>query len=79
MLGQGDVAAEAGAVLANTHIATFVLNVRVTLLGTGLPFVFANFATLHQSIFTWAVTDDVILSVGGVGGTVLWTCSITGL
>ena len=58
MLGQGDTAAAAGGCLGNTHIATFVLGVGVTLLGAGVPVVSAGVATFHPTIFirTLAIT-----------------------
>ena len=58
MLGQGDTAAAAGVCLPNTHIATFVLGVGVTLLGAGVPVVSAGVATFHPTVFirTLAIT-----------------------
>ena len=77
MFAQGDIAAVAGLFPAHTHIATFVLSVRVTLLGAGVPLVSAGVLTLHPVIFIRTVADDLTLSVGGVGRTVLGTLAVT--
>ena len=76
VLAQGDVAAVAGVVLVHTHIAAFVLSVRVTLLGAGVP-VFTLAFTFHPTILGRTVADFLSLSVGGVGWTVLRTLVIT--
>ena len=78
MLAQGDVAAAAGVALLNTHVATFVLPIWVTLLGAGVP-VFAGVPTFHPTILIWTVADDLTLNIGGVGGTVLRTLAIARL
>ena len=68
--------APAPVVLVNTHVATFELSVRVTLLGAGVPPP-AGVATFAPAIFSRTLADDLALSIGGVGGTVLWTFVIT--
>ena len=65
MLGQGDIAAVAVTGPVHTHVATFVL-VWVTLLGTGVPVVFACVATFPPTIFIRTVADDLTLTSGGV-------------
>ena len=70
MLGQGDTAAAAGGCLVNTHIATIVLGVGVTLLGAGVPVVSAGVATLQPTIFIRTVADGLTLGICGVGWTV---------
>ena len=65
MLGQGDGAAVADIPILNTHVTTFVL-VRVTLLGAGVPVVFACVATFPPTIFIRTVADDLTLTSGGV-------------
>ena len=77
MLGQGCIAAATGPPLVNTHVATFVVSVWVTLLGAGVPFVSAGVATFHPTIFIRTVADDLVLSTGGVRGTVLGTFVVT--
>ena len=56
--------------LVYTHVATFKLIVRVTLLGAGVPVVSAGVATLQPTIFIRTVADGLTLGIGGVGGTV---------
>ena len=77
MPAQSDIATVAGVVLVYTHVATFVLSVRVTLVGAGVPLVSAGVATLQPTIFMRTVADDHILSIGGVGRAVLWTLVVT--
>ena len=79
VLAQGDVSTVAGFGLANTHIATFVLFVRVTLLAAGVPLVFACVPTFPPTILIRAVTDDLTLCTGRVGGTVFGTRPVTRL
>ena len=76
MLAQGDVAAAAGLVFVYTHVATFVLSVRVTLLGAGVP-VFTLAFTFHPTILGRTVADFLSLTIGCVSGTVLGTLAIT--
>ena len=78
MLIQGDVAAAAGVALVCAEVATFV-RVRGTLLGAGVPLVSAGVATLHPTIFSRTVADDLTLGIGGVRGTVLGTLVVTRL
>ena len=78
MLGQNDEAALAVIPIINTHVTTLVL-VRVTLLGAGLPVVSAGVATFPPAIIIWTVANDLTLSIGGIGWTVLGTLVITRL
>ena len=79
MLARGDIAAVAEVVIVHTHVATFVLSVRITLLGAGVPIVSTGVATLHPTIFirTVAITDNLIVDICGVGRTVLRTLIVT--
>ena len=74
----GNIAAAAGPVPSDTHVATFVLPIWVTLLGAGVP-VFAGVPTFHPTILIWTVADDLTLSIGSVGGTVLGALAIARL
>ena len=50
----------------NTHVPTFVLIARVTLLGAGVPLVSAGVPTFHPTIFIRTVAGDLTLGIGGV-------------
>ena len=51
----------------NTHVPTFVLIARVTLLGTGVPLVSAGVPTFHPTFFIRTVAGDLTLDVSGIG------------
>ena len=76
---QGDIAAVAGVIIRYTHVPTFILSVRVTLLGAGVPLVSAGVTTFPPAIFIRTVAGSVTLGVDGVGGTSLGTIVVTRL
>ena len=76
MVAQVDVAAVARPPAAYTHVATFKL-VRVTLLGTGVPLVSAGVPTFHPTILVRTTTNNLILGICCVGGTLLVALVVT--